>query len=675
MPRGCRRRASATSVAASSLRELVSERPEEDALAAGAVVAAEDLGTRLGVPDGKGSVGGAAQQRCEDLGEHSVVAWTPAADARSGSVAGVERPGVIGRWVPGVELIRHRRGAGLRRDVIAGVVLAALLVPQGLAYAGLAGLPPIAGLYATLVPLVVYFLLGPSRILIISPDSAVCPLVAAAVVPLAAPGDAAQRIEFAGMLAVIVGLIMFAGGLARFGFITELLSVPVRLGYLAGIAATVLVAQLPKLFGFSAQQENFIPAVRDFASRLGETNGTALALGVASLVLIVVLRRVAPRLPGVLLAVVGATAVVAVFGLADEVKVVGDVPAGLPSFNVPDVTLDNVEALIGAAVGVAFVAFADTSVLSKSYAARLRQKVDQNQELAALGAANVAVGLFQGFPVSSSGSRTAVAEDAGAGSQFAGLAAAVTLGVLLIVGMSLVHDLPAATLAAIVIVAILGLVDIRGARRLLAWRPSEFALMVVTFAGVAVLGVLWGVGIAIAISLLLFIQRAWRPHDARLGRVDNLKGYHDAERHPEAQMIPGLALYRFDAPLFFANAEHFHEHVRELAADEGTSWVLVAAEPITDVDTTAGEMLRELHDELAADDVVLAFAELKGPARDRLRRYGIEAAIGAERFYPTIGAAVSSYLRASGVQWLDWEERAGRADGDPPAAAPRRPDR
>src|SRR4051794_32691198 len=371
----------------------------------------------------------------------------------------------LGRWLPGLVLIRERRGEGLRRDVIAGVVLAALLVPQGMGYAQLAGLPPITGLYATLVPLVVYFVLGPSRILIISPDSAVCPLVAAAVVPLAAPGDAAQRIEFAGMLAVLVGVIMLAGGLARFGFITELLSVPVRLGYLAGIAATVLVGQLPKLFGFSPEEENFIPAVRDFASRLDETNGTALALGVASLIVIVVLRRVAPKLPGVLLAVVGATGVVAVFGLSDEVKVVGDVPGGLPSFNVPDVTLEHLEALIGAAVGVAFVSFADTSVLSKSYAARLRQTVDQNQELAALGVANVATGFFQGFPVSSSGSRTAVAEDAGARTQFAGLAAAVTLSLLLIVGMSLVHDLPAATLAAIVIVAIIGLVDVGGGRR------------------------------------------------------------------------------------------------------------------------------------------------------------------------------------------------------------------
>jgi MFS superfamily sulfate permease-like transporter len=223
----------------------------------------------------------------------------------------------------------------LRRDVAAGVVLAALLVPQGMAYAELAGLPPVTGLYATLVPLVVYFLLGPSRILVLGPDSAVSPLVAAAIIPLAAAGDASGRIALAGMLAILVGSIMFAGGLARFGFLTELLSMPVRLGYLMGIALTVIVAQLPKLFGFSADVENFIPGLRDFVTRLDETNTTALAIGVASMALIVGLRRVAPKVPGVFLAVVVSTAVVAALGLADQVPVVGAVPAACPLWVCP----------------------------------------------------------------------------------------------------------------------------------------------------------------------------------------------------------------------------------------------------------------------------------------------------------------------------------------------------
>ena len=539
-------------------------------------------------------------------------------------------------------------------------MLAALLVPQGMAYAELAGVPAVTGLYATLVPLAVYFLLGPSRILVLGPDSAVSPLVAAAIIPLAATGDESERIALAGLLAILVGSIMLAGGLARFGFVTELLSTPVRLGYLMGIAVTVIVAQLPKLFGFSVEAENLIPALREFVAGLDETNVTALAIGVGSLAVILGLRWVAPKVPGVFLAVVGATAVVAALGLADEVPVVGAVPAGLPSFVVPDVSFDDFKTLLPAAIGIAFVAFTDTSILSRSYAARLRQDVDQNQELAVLGVANVATGFFQGFPLSTSSSRTAVAEDIGARSQFVGLTGAAVLAVLLIVGTGLVHDLPLSSLAAVVIVAVLGLIDVPAERRLYGWRRSEFLLSMAAFTGVAVLGVLWGVGSAIALSLLNFIRRAWRPHDAELGRVDNLKGYHDTERYPAARRIPGLVLYRFDAPLFFANADHFRARIRALAHTAGTKWVVVAAEPITDIDTTAGETLRILSDELEADGVDLAFAELKDPVRDRLRHYGIHDTIGDRRFFPTLGVAVAAYLQETGVDWLDWEDRRPR---------------
>ena len=571
------------------------------------------------------------------------------------SVASVDRPTRLGRFLPGLELLRSYRGAGLRSDVVGGVVLAALLVPQGMAYAELAGLPAVTGLYATFVPLLVYFLLGPSRILVLGPDSAVSPLVAAAIVPLAVTGDESARIALAGLLALLVGGIMLAGGLARFGFVTELLSMPVRLGYLMGIAVTVIAAQLPKLFGYSVEAENLIPALREFVSRLDETNATALVIGAGSLVLILALRRVAPKVPGVFAAVVTATLAVAALGLADDVPVVGAVPAGLPALDVPSVSFDDLETLLPAAVGIAFVAFTDTSILSRSYAARLRQDVDQNQELAVLGVANIATGLFQGFPLSSSSSRTAVAEDVGARSQVVGLTGAAVLALLLVLGTGLVEDLPLSSLAAVVIVAVLALIDIRGERRLRQWRRSEFLLSMGAFAGVAVLGVLWGVGIAIALSLLNFIRRAWRPHDAVLGRVDNLKGYHDTERYPGARLIPGLVLYRFDAPLFFANADFFRARVRTLARD--ARWIVVAAEPITDIDTTAGEMLGTLHDELTADGVELAFAELKDPVRDRLRRYGFHDAIGDHRFFPTLGVAVDAYLRATGVDWIDWEER------------------
>ena len=560
------------------------------------------------------------------------------------------------RLVPGLALLRGVRGPRLRRDVIAGAVLAALLVPQGMGYAALAGLPPITGLYATLVPLLVYFLLGPSRILVLGPDSAVCPLVAAAIVPLAAH-DTVDRVALAGLLALGVGALMLAGGLARFGFVTQLLSVPVRLGYLIGIAVTVIVAQLPKLFGFSVGSENVIRGLADFVSHLDETDAAALALGAGSLALIGALRIAAPKLPGVLIAVVGATVAVAVLGLADTVPVVGAVPAGLPQLGPPDVAFADLKALLPAAVGIAFVAFADTSVLSRSYASRLHQDVDQNRELAVMGVANLATGFAQGFPISTSSSRTAVAEDIGAGSQIAGLTGALVLGVLLIVGTGLVHDMPLSALAAVVIVAVLGLIDIDGARRLYRWRRTEFAVAMAAFAGVAVLGVLWGVGVAIALSLLVFIRRAWYPHDAVLGRVDNLKGYHDIMRYPEARGIPGLVLYRFDAPLFFANADLFRARLLALAHADGTDRIVVAAEPITDIDATAGETLATLVDELRADGVELAFAELKDPMRDLLRRYGVEQQIGAQLLYPTIGVAVAAYVRESGVDWRDWEDQ------------------
>jgi MFS superfamily sulfate permease-like transporter len=429
-----------------------------------------------------------------------------------------------------------------------------------------------------------------------------------------------------------------------------------------GIAVTVIVVQLPKLFGFSSDAGSFVPALRDFVTGLDQTNVTALAIGVASLALILVLRRVAPKAPGVFLAVVGSTAVVAVLGLADDVPVVGVIPEGLPAFGLPHVSFEDFKTLAPAAIGIAFVAFTDTSVLSRSYAGRLNQEVDQNRELAVLGVANIATGLFQGFPISTSSSRTAVAEDVGAHSQLAGLTGAGILALLLVVGTGLVHDLPLSTLAAIVIVAVLVFIDVGAARRLRNWRRSEFILAMVAFAGVAVLGVLAGVGIAIALSLLDFIRRAWRPHDALLGRVDNLKGYHDTERYPDARRIPGLVLYRFDSPLFFANADYFRERIRTLARSDGTTWIVVAAEPITDIDATAGETLRSLNDELEAAGIELAFAELKDPVRDRLRSYGIHDAIGRHRFFPTVGVAVATYVQETGVSWVDWEDQQA---GDP----------
>src|SRR6266540_2483081 len=584
----------------------------------------------------------------------------------------------IGRWVPAVQTIRTYRRSWLARDVVAGLVLTALLVPAGMGYAQASGLPPIYGLYATIVPLVMYAIVGPSRILVLGPDSSLVPLIAATILPLAA-GDQAQAVALAGLLAVFSGLLCLLAGLARFGFVTDLLSKPVRYGYMNGIALTVLASQLPKLFGFSIDAEGLIPEARAFVRGVvdGETNLVALVIGVACLLVIFGFKRWRPQVPGVLVAVVGATVAAGVLGLAQryDLSVVGPLPKGLPSFALPSVSASHLQALVAGAFGVALVSFADTSVLSRTFAIRGGYRVDPNQELLALGAANVAAGFFQGFSVSSSASRTPVAESAGAKTQLTGLVGALAIALMLLFAPNLVRNLPDAALAAVVISAAIGLIEAAGVRRLYRLRRTEFALSIVCFLGVALLGVIQGIFIAVGLALADFIRRAWRPHDAVLGRVDDLKGYHDVARHPEAKRIPGLVLFRWDAPLFFANAEVFADHLRQAIASSPTParWVVVAAEPVTDLDTTAADVLQQLDKELAADGVDLRFAEMKGPVKDKLRRYVPSERFSADHFYPTIGTAVRAYLDETGVGWVDWEDQTAPTGPAPGNRSDRQP--
>ena len=568
-----------------------------------------------------------------------------------------------GRWLPGLQTLRSYHRSWLPRDVVAGIVLTALLVPAGMGYAEASGLPAIYGLYATMVPLVVYALVGPSRILVLGPDSSLAPLIAAAILPLAA-GNEGEAVALAGMLAIFSGALCVLAGLARFGFIAELLSKPVRYGYMNGIALTVLLSQLPKLFGFSVDAEGVIAEARAFVRGVadGETNTVALVIGVASLLVILGFKRWRPQIPGVLVAVVGATVAVGVFGLAEryDLSVVGPLPKGLPSFEIPSVSFDHLQALVAGAVGIALVSFADTSVLSRTFAIRGGYRVDPNQELVALGAANVAAGFFQGFSVSSSSSRTPVAEAAGAKSQATGLVGALAIALMLLVFPNVVRNLPDSALAAVVITAAIGLIEAAGVRKLYRVHRTEFALSIACFLGVAVLGVIEGIFIAVALSLLDFIRRAWRPHHAVLGRADDVKGYHDVTRYPDARRVPGLVLFRWDAPLFFANAEEFADEVRQAIASSPTTpvrWVVVAAEPITDLDTSAADALKDLDGELAAQGIDLRFAEMKDPVKDRLKRYALFERFGDDHFYPTVGAAVGAYVDATGVDWTDWEDR------------------
>ena len=562
--------------------------------------------------------------------------------------------------LPGLAWASVYRAAYLPKDVFAGIVLTAILVPAGIGYAEAAGLPGIVGLYATILPLLAYAVLGPSRILVLGPDSSLIPIIAAAVVPLAA-GDDARKVTLAALLALIVGIVVAAAGLARLGFLTDLLSAPVRIGYLNGIAVIVGIGQLPKLFGFSVSGDSMVEEARAFVEGVvnGETVTAALAIGIASLVLILLVRRWRPHVPGIFIAVVGATVISAALDLqASGVKVVGTLPTGLPPLSIPLVSLGDVLALIPAALGIALVAATDTSVLSRTFAIRRHEEVDSDRELIALGGANFATGLFSGMPVSSSASRTPVAEAAGAQTQLTGVVGALAIASLLVFFPGLLAALPQSVLAAVVISAALTLVDIPFMVRLWRIGSGEFWLALASFLGVAFVGVIQGVFLAVGLSLVAFIRRAWSPHDAVLGRADGVKGYHDLTFYPEARQVPGLLLYRFDAPLFFANADVFRARLRERIKDAGQPirWVVVAAEPITDVDTTAASMLDDLVEELDGREITLAFAELKDPVRERLRRYGALERVPDAHIFPTVGTAVSGYLHETGQAWHDWEE-------------------
>jgi high affinity sulfate transporter 1 len=565
------------------------------------------------------------------------------------------------RWLPGLLTLRRYQWAWLRHDVVAGLVLTTMLVPVGIAYAVASGVPGIHGLYATIVPLLAYALFGPSRILVLGPDSSLAAVILAVVLPLS-HGDPQRAVGLAGMMAVVSGLICILAGIGRLGFITELLSKPIRYGYMNGIALTVLISQLPKLLGFSIESDGLLANLAAIARGVadGRANWVAFAVGAGTLAVIFALKG-STRVPGILVAVVGATAVVAGLDLPGRagVSVLGPLPQGLPTFAFPWIAYaDLVPVLIGGGA-VALVSFADTSVLSRAYAARTRTVVDPNQEMVGLGAANLAAGFFQGFPISSSSSRTPVAEAAGARTQVTGVVGALAVALLLVAAPNLLQYLPGSALAAVVIASAIGLIEIADLRRIYRIQQWEFWLSVACLVGVAALGAIPGIGLAIAIAVIEFLWDGWRPHSAVLGRAEGVKGYHDITRYPDARLIPGLVLFRWDAPLFFANAEFFHARVLEAVAASPTPvrWVVVAAEPVTSVDVTAADVVSELDDALHEAGIELCFAEMKDPVKDKLKRFGLFDRLGEQTFFPTVGAAVGRYLETHAVDWVDWEDR------------------
>jgi high affinity sulfate transporter 1 len=559
-------------------------------------------------------------------------------------------------WIPGLQAVRSYQRKWLAKDVVAGIVLTTLLVPQGMAYAELAGLPPITGLYTSILCLAGYAVFGPSRILVLGPDSSLGPMIAATILPLmAADGDAKRAVALASLLAIMVAAIMIVAAVAKLGFIADLISKPTMIGYMNGLALTILIGQLPKLFGFKIEADGLIGEAAGFVKGLvhGEAVAAAAVVGIAGIMLILVLQRWLPKVPAVLIMVVAAIASTTVFSLGEHgVDLVGVLPKGFPPLTIPHVRLSDLGPLFAGALGIAVVSLADTISTASAFAARTGQEVRGNGEMIGIGAANLAAGLFQGFPVSTSGSRTAVAERSGAKTQLTGVTGAVLIVLMIVLIPGLFKNLPQPALAAVVITAALSLADIPGTVRLWRQRKAEFGLSITAFLGVALLGVLPGIAIAVGLSILNVFRRAWWPYDTVLGRAEGLEGYHDIHSYPDARHLPGLVIYRFDAPLFFANAKTFRDEVSRLAKSEPKpTWIVIAAEPVTDVDTTASDVLEELDEALNADGISLVFAELKDPVRRKIERYGLTRTIDPRHFFPTIESAVAAFRHQTGAEW------------------------
>jgi high affinity sulfate transporter 1 len=548
----------------------------------------------------------------------------------------------VERWVPAVGMVRHYRRGWIGSDLVAGLVLAAILVPQGMAYAELAGLPAVNGLYATIGCLLGYAVFGPSRILVLGPDASLGPMVFAAIAPLAVTGDPAELVALAGMLALIVGGIEIAMGLGKLGFIADLLSKEIQVGYMIGLGITIVVGQLPKLFGFSTDADTFLGELRAFVNGLDERNRTTLVVGLASLALMLVLPRLTRRVPAVLVTVILSTLAVRVFDLTSKgVTTVGSLPQGLPRPTFPSVDWNDIGPLLAAAIGITFVSLADTIATSTSFAARRGEEVHPSKEMIGLGAANGVAGFLQGFPVSTSGSRTAVAEQAGAKSQVTGLVGAGVVCVMLLFLPDLLASLPNSALAAIVIAAALSLMDFAAMARFWRIRSSAFALALAATLGVVFFGVLEGILVAVALSILMFFKRGWWPTGEVLGRVASLGSWHRLDVFPDAVQMPGVVVLRWEAPLFFANASAFRQEIRRLVRRMGPRRVVLQCEAITDIDVTAAEMLKGLDSELAQLGVELVFVRLRTHMRELLTTYGLGDTFGESRFHASIDDACS----------------------------------
>jgi SulP family sulfate permease len=559
--------------------------------------------------------------------------------------------------LPGVAVLRRYDRVWLRGDVLGGITVSAYLVPQVLAYAEVAGLPAVTGLWAVGPGLLVYALLGSSRQLSVGPESTTALMTAAGIGALAtAAGGMALRQETAALLAVVVGLMCLVGFFLRLGFLSDLLSKPVLVGYMAGIAALMVVSQIGKVFGITVGGESFVQEVRYVLTHLGDTHLPTLVLSLGVLAVLLAFQRFAPTWPGPLIAMLGATVIVSFFDLVDRagVHVVGPVPVGLPALTVPDIGSVDLWALLPAALGIAVVGYSDNVLTGRAFGARHRESIDSDQEFLALGTANVATGLFQGFPISSSGSRTVIADTMGSRTQLHSLVSLVLVVATLLWLGPVIAAFPTAALGAVVVFAAIRLVDVAELRRIAAFRRSELVLALATTAAVLLFGVLPGIGAAIALSVLDLLRRIVHPHDGVLGYVPDVAGMHDIDDHPDAQQVPGLVVYRYDSPLFFANSDDFTKRalgvVDQVSTRERVEWFLLNAEANTEVDLTAVDALELLRGTLDGRGIVFAMARVKQDLRESLEAGGFVEKVGADLIFPTLPTAVAAYAA--------WYERA-----------------
>jgi len=559
----------------------------------------------------------------------------------------------IARFIPGLALVKGFSPALLRTELIVAVTVFAVLVPSAMAYGDLAGVTPVAGLYVALGALVGYALFGTSKQLIMGPEATTAIMTAAAVAPLAG-GDPVRYAALAALAALLVGVLALLARVARLGFITDFLSKPILVGYIFGTTLIVIGSQLGKMFGIKLESDEFFQQVAELISRLDETDLLTFAIGVVSMAALLIIRRVNRALPGPLVVVVVAIVASALFDLeAKGVAVVGAVPAGLPQVAIPAVSVQDIFALLPAALAITILIYADEVLTARVFAAKHGQKIDANQEFIAIGMANIGAGLLTGFPAATSGSRTVVSDQMGGKSQWVGLIAAALTVIFLLFFTPLLAPLPTVVLGAIIIIASLGLLDVAAFRFLRRVRRAEFWLAVVTAFGVLTVGILQGILVAVVLSLVNVIYHISRPHDALLDDVDAAGGtiYRGVADKETALTEPGLIVYRFDAPLVFANAAFFTERLETLIANAGSGLrcVILDAEAISDFDSTAAEALETVDADLERLGVELWIARANEPLRDLLTATGLMQRLGAEHIYPSVRAAVMAYRARFGA--------------------------